>query len=371
MRIGFDAKRLFNNSTGLGNYSRTLVRSISELYPENDLFLFTPAKGKNIEAEYFYSSNFSIISPHKAPGWLWRSFLMTKDIKKLNLDIYHGLSHELPYGIHTSGTKTVVTIHDLIYKFHPEDFPYFDRLVYERKFKYACQYADVIIAISQSTKNDIVKYYGVSESKIQVVYQTCNPDFQNVLSDAQIDSVLKQYKLPDDFLLYVGTINRRKNLLSVVKAINAIKKDLKTPLLVVGNGKEYKQEIEEYIKLQNLEKLIYFAPYIRNDHLPALYQNAKAFIYPSKYEGFGIPIIESLYSKTPVITTRMSSLPEAAGPGAIYVEPEKIEEISEAILSILKDDSLRNELSQNGFEYVQKFNQKILTTQIFDIYKSL
>jgi len=371
LKIGYDAKRLFNNTTGLGNYSRTLVRKLKELCPENDYILYTPKVVCNSQTAPFLNGSFVVKHPESMPGWLWRSAYLSKVIKKDKLDIFHGLSHELPMGIHRTSTCSIVTIHDIIYKFHPEDFPWFDRKIYDYKFRYACEKADRIIAISESTKTDIVLHFGIPEEKISVIYQTCNDAFKQGITEQQIEQILKQYHLPEQYLLYVGTINQRKNLLSIVQAIHQLGDKLKIPLLVVGNGKEYKQTVIDYIKKYNLESKILFAPYIQNTDLPAIYHRAKILIFPSKYEGFGIPVIEALYSRTPVITSRLSSLPEAAGPGAHYIDVDDPSTIADGILKIISSPEYYKQLVTSGYEYVQQFNSEKITRRLMGLYERI
>ena len=274
-------------------------------------------------------------------------------------------------GIHRTSTCSIVTIHDIIYKFHPEDFPWFDRKIYDYKFRYACEKADRIIAISESTKTDIVLHFGIPEEKISVIYQTCNDAFKQGITEQQIEQILKQYHLPEQYLLYVGTINQRKNLLSIVQAIHQLGDKLKIPLLVVGNGKEYKQTVIDYIKKYNLESKILFAPYIQNTDLPAIYHRAKILIFPSKYEGFGIPVIEALYSRTPVITSRLSSLPEAAGPGAHYIDVDDPSTIADGILKIISSPEYYKQLVTSGYEYVQQFNSEKITRRLMGLYERI
>ena len=371
LRIGFDAKRLFNNTTGLGNYSRTLVSKLKTVYPENKYLLYTPKIVRTSQTEPFLTGDYIIKKPESMPGWLWRSAYLVQLIKQDKLDIYHGLSHELPIGIDKTSICSVVTIHDIIYKFHPEDFPLFDRKIYDYKFRYACEKSNRIIAISESTKTDIMLHYGVEEDKISVIYQTCNDAFKQSITEEQIEQTLNQYHLPEQFLLYVGTINQRKNLLSVVQAMHQLGDKVKIPLLVVGNGKQYKQTIVDYIKKHNLESKIVFAPYIQNTDLPAIYHRAKIFIFPSRYEGFGIPIIEALYSRTPVITSRLSSLPEAAGPGAHYIDVDDPSTIASGILEILQSPEYYKQLVTNGYDHVQQFNDENATKRLMGIYERI
>ncbi|MFA6403219.1 MAG: glycosyltransferase family 1 protein [Salinivirgaceae bacterium] len=371
INIGFDAKRLFNNFTGLGNYSRTLVHNFHHYFPENNTYLFTPKTKETTEIREFFDSSYKLIQPQLIPGGFWRTFTSAAIIKKLKLDIYHGLSHELPIGISKTGAASVVTIHDLIYKTFPSDFSIIDRNIYDFKFRYACENADVIIAISESTRNDIQKYYKIPSEKIKVIYQSCHNNFKQIQSQAQIDEVLTIYKLPKQFMLYVGSVIERKNLLTLVQAINEIKDQIEIPLLVVGGGREYFQKVKNYVSEKGLEQQVIFAPPILFHHLPALYQKAQLFIYPSVYEGFGIPIIEALWSHTPVITSNCSSLPEAAGPGAYYCNPTDKNSIAEGIIKISTQPEYAQQLITNGFNYVQQFDDFKLTNQLTEVYKSI
>ena len=371
LKIGFDAKRLFNNFTGLGNYSRSLVSGLNEFYPENEYNLFTPKTQNNPDTEDFLDTPYNIITPSGNLKSLWRSITCTKQINQLQLDIYHGLSHELPIGIKKTNAKSLVTIHDLIYKTYPNDFKFIDRNIYDYKFKYACENSDRIIAVSKSTKNDIEALYGVPSDKIDVVYQSCHSNFKKLLNTKEIDSIIEKYHLPKEFILYVGSIIERKNLLGIVKALEKIKDQVNIPLVVVGKGKEYQQKVQDYIADNHLDSQIIFTSQISYFDLPAIYQNASLFIYPSKYEGFGIPIIEALWSKTPVITSNISSLPEAAGKDACFCVPDDENSIAENILKILNDSDYSKSLINKGFEHVQQFESVENAKRLMSIYNEL
>ncbi|MFQ3579479.1 MAG: glycosyltransferase family 1 protein, partial [Bacteroidales bacterium] len=228
--------------------------------------------------------------------------------------------------------------------------------------------ADTIIAISNSTKNDIVNLFGIKPDKIEVVYQTCDDIYKKKLTHYEAEAILRRYELPPHYLLYVGTINRRKNLLTLVKAMHILNKQRTIPLVVVGNGGRYKQEIEEYIKKNNLGSTIIFFSQFSNYDLPALYTNAEIFIYPSLYEGFGIPILEAQFCNVPVITSSLSSLPEAAGEGALFCDVENPEAIYHAINSILNNKELRNNLINKGITNCTKFNSEVICSSIMNVY---
>lgn len=372
MRIGYDAKRLFNNFTGLGNYSRTLLDNLSHFYPESEYFLFTPKITKNDEtARFINNPMYEIEQPQKrTPKAWWRTFSIKKALLREEIDLYHGLSHEIPHGIQHTGVKSVVTIHDLIFLHYPEQYKWIDRKIYERKFRYACEHTDKIIAISESTKIDIIEQFGIHPDKIAVVYQSCDEQFMVERSNASIQEVLQKYELPQEYLLYVGTIIERKNLLNIVKAMKELPSDLQITLVVVGGGKEYKKQVINYLQNNNLSHKVHFIRPSFED-LPALYQQAQIFLYPSIYEGFGIPVLESLYSRTPVITSNISSLPEAGGDGAYLVDPNSVDEIKTGIIQLLTNEQLRQTSIEKGLAYTQLFSGEATANAMMEVYKEV
>ena len=374
MRIGFDAKRLYNNFTGLGNYSRTLVGNLSAFHPDDEYFLYTPGFKKTPETVFFLNEmNYRTITPNGGAKAYWRGCSVKKNLKDDKIDIYHGLSHEIPLNIHKSSTRSVVTIHDIIYKTYPDMFPLVDRVIYDAKFRYSCKHADKVIAISESTKQDIIKYFGTPAEKIEVIYQAINPVFYQMQEPEKARQITQQYKLPENYLLYVGSINSRKNLLSVVKALKLLPEDFRLPLVVVGQGGKYKEEVLKYIAANQLEHLVILINNLSDSRtLQAFYQQARMFIFPSIYEGFGLPVTEALLSKTPVITSNVSSLPEAGGAHTCYVEPMDIESIAQNIELILSDDAKRNTMIEEGFNFAQQhFSPRQLTENVHNLYKQL
>lgn len=374
MKIGFDAKRLYNNFTGLGNYSRTLVNDLHTNYPEDELYLYTPKIEHSPETDLFLQRPELHTRQHTGKGSAyWRTFSIKKDLIQDGIDIYHGLSHEIPVGIQHTSIKSVVTIHDIIYKTFPRMFSPIDRMIYDRKFRYSCKHADKIIAISQSTKNDIIRYFDIPADKIEVIYQAINPVFYQLQDDEKARQTVAAYRVPKDFMLYVGTINSRKNLLSVLQAYDLLPNDLQLPFVVIGKGGKYKEEVLKYITSRHLvHKMIMIDSLNDSLTLQAFYQQAKLFVFPSVYEGFGLPVAEALLSKTPVITSSMSSLPEAGGAAPLYVAPYDIGSISEGIRRLLSDTEARTKMIEKGYEYAhRKFDPRVLCAKVHDLYKQL
>jgi glycosyltransferase involved in cell wall biosynthesis len=363
--LAFDAKRLFNNRTGLGNYSRTLVKNLQSLYPEHQYHLFTPNAPKNQETEYFFDESKFVIHTPKRWNPLWRFFAVANQINELSPDIYHGLSHEIPFGINKR-TSTVLTFHDLIFEKYPKQFSFWDRNMYHFKYKNAVTRADHIVAISQSTLNDLKTYYSVPQSKMSIVYQSCNELF--FTTDIECSNNFKE-DLPNDFYLYVGSIIERKGLVQIILAYAKLDYIYRKPLVIIGNGDlNYLKKVKDLIAYYRLQDKILFLKNINNQDLISFYDKCFCLIYPSIYEGFGIPVIESLARKKPVITSTLSSLPEAAGAGGILINPFDPTEIAHAMVR-LHQKEIYTELVDKGFHYVQNnFSKQVTSHKMMELY---
>ena len=372
MKIAYDAKRAFLNNSGLGNYARTLIKSVNQYYPSNKYTLFTTRKEENDFYKFIAEQkNIFIQQPQsfidKKLQSRWRSFEITELLNNQEIDLYHGLSNELPINIKKFKGKKIVTIHDLIFLRHPQLYSFLDCKIYNKKFRAAFEIADVIIAISEETKSDIEKYYSIPENKIKVIYQSCDELFYKRPTEANISEVIIKHQLPETFLLYVGTIEERKNLLILIKSLTYTK-DI--PLVIVGKRKKYFKKVMDYIHQHKLENRIFFLENVSNSDLPIIFRLATVFILPSLLEGFGIPIIEALISKTPVITTKGGCFPEAGGPHSIYVNPNDEKELAENINYLINSESTRKTIAEKGFAYAEKFHPKNISSQLISLYNS-
>ena len=383
MNIGFDAKRAFHNKTGLGNYSRTLITGLATYFPEHQYYLFNP-KPYGIYPKADFAHVHEVLPKtflSKKLSSVWRSNWVKEDLKQLNINLYHGLSHEIPMGIRNTGIPSIVTIHDLIFERYPEQFKKLDVQIYRQKFKYACKEAHRIIAISKQTKEDIVNLYQIDKDKIDICYQSCHPAFSKSISIEEKEHIRKKYGLPELFFLYVGSIIERKNLLNICKALNQLSSKIDLPLVVIGEGNKYKATVQDYIQKQNLgNKIIFLSDnsavqgdleFQRPEIFAAIYQMALAMIYPSYFEGFGIPVLEALWSRLPVITSNQSCLPETGGDAAYYVNPGSSEEIANAMLRIYQDGLLREDMKNRGWDYAQRFTLETCTRNVMEVYKKL
>jgi glycosyltransferase involved in cell wall biosynthesis len=373
MNIGFDAKRLFNNFTGLGNYSRFVLDTLLEADTSDEYSLYTPKiKDRPETKRYLQDPHLKIITP---PSWMkpsplaavWRSTLPIHSKEFSSLNIYHGLSHELPIGI-PANIKSIVTIHDLIFLRYPQFYSRFDVMMHHQKVKHACRVADRIIAVSEQTAKDVIHFLKADPAKIKVIYQGCHRQFRNKHTPEEIAIVRKKYDLPDRYVLMVGSIESRKNAITLLEAFAMLPKETRPGLVLVGKGTSYLDKVKSTIAALNIEKEVSLIHNAAFSDLPAIYQGATVFAYPSLFEGFGIPIIEAIESGIPVLTSKGSCFAEAGGPQAWFADPGQPEEWASHLIEILGSDNHLRIASQH--EHVLKFRpeqnrENVLNSYLF------
>lgn len=372
MIIGFDAKRAFQNKTGLGNYSRMVICGLAQAHSEIRSFLYSPS----LSGEYQkYFSSYANISTREPSGIdrlfpnLWRRVGVTMHLSGDHVDLFHGLSHELPHGIPRS-IKKVVTMHDLIVWRYPQYYKAFDRVVHRLKQRHACRIADVVVAISEQTRQDLINILKVKPEKIRVLYQSCDQIFWEPVSEDDKADVRERYDLPEKYILCVGTIEERKNQKALVKALAELPEDIH--LVLVGRTRGiYAPELKLEIMTNRLSDRVHIISDADFEDFPALYANSIASAYMSKFEGFGIPILESLCCDTPVLTSNVSSMPEAGGEAALYASPTDPHEIAQQLQRLIDSPELRQELIEKGRIQRQKFTQEKIVADFYDLYTSL
>ena len=376
MRVAIDGKRYYLNSSGLGRYSRSLIDQLISIGDEENLeiILYRP-KGKvkfepnsqshltEITADYFF--------PGHIGNAIWRFTKLPSLINNSGYDLFHGPSHVLPGKLKC---PSVVTMLDLIFIRYPNYFKAWDRNYYRNSFKKSAQLADHIISISEATKADLINFLGIKEDKISVIY----PGFDAVFSklrQQKLDEIKIKFKLPGDYILYVGNIEPRKNILKLAQAFNSLQEssyiDKDVHLLIVGQmGWYYKEIIDGIDSLSSRDKIKLVGP-VYGEDLAGFYQLASIMAYPSMFEGFGYPVLEAMRLGTPVLTSNISSMPEAGGNAAHYVNPESLDEIKDGLCKLLNDKTYREKLAVKGTRHAAGFNTMRMTQETLEVYRKL
>lgn len=370
--IGYDAKRAFRNRTGLGNYSRMIISGVLRRHDDMWGVLYTPPM-RNEYTDYFDGlAKVEIRRPSRLwrfVPWLWRTLGFVKQLQNDRIQLYHGLSHELPVGV-PEGVRQVVTMHDLIVLRYPQYFKPFDRVVHRLKQRRACREADVIVAISEQTRRDLIDMMQVPEEKIRVIYQSCDPIFWHPVSDAAVEKARARYALPARYIICVGTIEERKNQLCAVRALQHLPSDI--GLVIVGRRRgKYPCHVDAEIARLGLSDRVLMLNNASFADFPALYHGAVASVYMSRFEGFGIPVLESLCCDTPVVTSSTSSMPEAGGDAAFYADPDDPLAVAAHLSRLATDDAFRSAAVERGRLQRQRFTPEIIADQIYNLYREL
>jgi glycosyltransferase involved in cell wall biosynthesis len=361
MRIAINATILDNKPTGLGTFTIHIIKEISKLINDkNSVIVYTSSPTLFDGYPVTVKKVSTVVQPQKKFGglmrFLWSQFIFPLRLKKDKIDILYSTTH---HGLIINFTKQIITIHDIL----PLKYPYQYKLQYYY-FKFIlpmlAKRSKKIITVSNNTKKDLVSYYHISDKMIDVIYNSFDKEhFSNVSSN--------EYKEKfGDYLLFVGASYPHKNLERAIKGFISSGIDSKYKLIVVGGRENYKNWVKQQFSKQQL-KNVYFIDYVNYEKLPILYSNAKALIYPSLYEGFGIPPLEAMASGCPVIASNTSSIPEVCQDAAFYFNPEDISEISNAIRTVLNNDNLKEELIQKGFKRVNQFSWRESAKKLLEI----
>lgn len=374
LTIGYDAKRAVSNGTGLGNYCRTLLNDLGTIDTTDSFRLYVPDLGRDdLRSQLDMPRNMSFVTPAnklvKPLRSLWRIKGIVNDLKRDGVDIYHGLTGELPLGLSEAGIKSVVTIHDLIFMRCPEYYNPVDVAIYKWKFRNTCKQADRIIAISECTRRDIMELGEIDDSRIDVVYQSCDTRFHLQVSPEQKQDVRARYSLPKRYVLFVGTIEERKNALLAAQALPYLSDEIH--LVLVGRQTAYAKTITSFARQNGLANRIHMLSGVPTSDLYAIYQQAECFVYPSRYEGFGIPVIEAIQSRLPVIACTGSCLEEAGGPDNVYVDPDEPQEMAMAIKSITDNPDAARQIVTRSLDYIRRFENGNVAQEMLNVYRSL
>lgn len=357
MKIAVNTRLLLKNKLdGIGWFSYETLKRITQQHPEHEfIFIFD----RKFSDEFIFSDNIKpiVIPPQSRHPFLWYLYFewsIPLVLNKHKPDLF--LSPDGWISLNTS-IKTLDVIHDINFEHNPEHLPYFFRKYYLHFFPKFASFANRIATVSEFTKADIINKYNIPASKIDVVYNGANENYKPVLDKIKIQTKAK-YTNGFDYFLFIGTISKRKNLLNLIKAFEKFKNSNtnNTKLLIIGSTMWNSKELNDVLNNLKHKSHIIFAGRASDYELTKIIPSALAMVYPSFFEGFGIPIVEAMHSNVPVITSNVTSMPEVGGNAALYVEPNSIDSICDALLKIHDQPQLRAELIEKGKIQGAKFS---------------
>ncbi|MDI6821815.1 MAG: glycosyltransferase family 1 protein [Actinomycetota bacterium] len=373
MRIGIDVSPAVHQQAGVGRYTQELVKHLLKIDNENEYVLFYYYSGK--DPRPFAEFPNVRLRPKCIPGRAIRLGFFALHKLHLNanfligdVDIFHSPDCVLP----PLSFKSILTIHDLTFLLYPQYYTWLNRTHLNTMTPLSAKKALKITADSKNTKRDAINLLKVPSSKVETVYPGIDERFKPA-KDKKLRAFKLKYQLPDKYILFVGTLEPRKNVITLIDAFYKLKESesFKYKLVITGRkGWLYKNIFREIHKL-NMSNKVKFTDFIPDEELPTLYSGGDLFVYPSLYEGFGLPPLEAMACGTPVITSDTSSLPEVIGDAGILINPEDTQELANRMRKVLTDSELRKELSRKGLERAKQFSWEKTARQTLDLYREV
>lgn len=375
MRIGIYVEVLkVQAKTGISRYVRGLIEALMEQDKSNQYFLYYQESfdSKHFDLLQKKQDNFHL-RPVKFPdNWIgnhpsiWWKWYLPIVLKLDGINVFHGPNHFIPL---KGKTKKVVTIHDIAYFYMPVHGTGMDRVL-EQWTRLAFEAADTVVTVSESTKSDCQKE-GVPAEAIQNIYQGYEQKEVNAVAEEKARKLLVERQLPDRYFLYLGTIQPRKNIEFLVESFANVVDKIPHDLILAGPNGDSSEQVNNIIIQRKLESRVHLLGYVSDEERSSLYQCASAFVYPSRYEGFGLVVLEAMSYDVPVITSNSSSLPEVSGDAALMVDPDNKEQLSNALYEIATNPILAETLVEKGRAQRQKFKWKQTAEQTIELYSKL
>ncbi|GAB4344544.1 MAG: glycosyltransferase family 1 protein [Candidatus Abyssubacteria bacterium] len=372
MRIGIDATPITNRS-GTGYYTQKLIEFLGRVDGENEYVLFCPS-GYREHLEHramFEYPNMHVVEVREAgqaAQAAWRQFVLPRQMKRFSLEVFH-----FPSFISSlmARAPSVLTIHDLCFSLYPETFSAPKRYYYRYVIPRSARRCAFIIADSDSTRDDILKYLHRDGETVRTVYLGVDPvRFYHVTDRTERERVRRRYDLPDHYILYIGTLEPRKNIVRLIRAFNygVVSKGLPHHLVIAGRKGWLFEEIFVEVRALNLSGRVHFPGFVERSDLAVVYSMARAFAYPSLYEGFGLPCLEAMSCGTPVTASNTSSLPEILGEDALLVDPLSVDSIAGALQRLCSDEACHKDLSERGPRRASRYSWMTTARQTAEIY---
>lgn len=366
MRIGIDARLVYYHQAGIGQYILRLTQALAQIDREDEFILF---KSRMDRTFIVNQGNFGYQRLWTPSHHRFERLAMSLELLPYGLSVLHS-----PDFIPPSHPRypSVITVHDLAFLLYPR-FLTRDSARYYGQVDLAARHSDHIIAVSESTKRDTVRLLGVPESKITVIHEAAHPLFAPVTNTETLDRIRAFYGLPPEFVLFVSTIEPRKNLPTLLRAFRRLRDNYKSQavLAIAGNRGWLAEEVDSVLQETKLGDAVRFLGGVANEELVYLYNAARLFVLPSFYEGFGLPPLEAMACGTPVIVSRISSLPEVVGDAGMLVDPEDVEGLTVAMWRTLSDENLRREMRTKGLKRAATFSWERAARETLAVYQKV
>ncbi len=368
MKIGIDLHTVTNFMQGTRTYTLGMVNELLKMDRENEYFFYITSRSNNLRS-LFPQDNvvFRHVVPHSR--MIRIPFSLPIRLAMDSIDVFHCQYMGPPYAT----IPYVVMMHDIIHEYLPEYYPRYLRFMMRMLYPISARRASRVLTVSESSKRDIVKYFRIPEEKVIVTYNGVSDDFCPVKNRDKIRNTLEKYGILDNYILYVGRLEPRKNLPRLIRAFHALKKEkrISQKLVIVGMKYFKYEEIYTTVEELNLKNDVVFTGRVEDNELPLFYSGARLFVYPTIAEGFGLPPLEAMACGSPVITSNTSSLPEIVGDAGILVDPYKINDLAEAMYRVLSDESLRKGMKAKGIERAKRFSWEYTARMTIEVFQEV
>ncbi len=370
MKIGIDARSMFGTPTGVGRITYNLLTHISKLDQENEYWLYADCE---VDTPVIQQPNFHqkpLTLPFAQNYFTWNHFRLPPELLLHPVDLFHFPFYTIPL---VRNYKSLVTIHDIAYEIHPEWFSRRGLFATRYFSRYAAKHADKIFTDSYYSKQDLIKYYNIPEEKVVVAYPAVEGRFKKIHDNDLFERTKVRYQITaSQVILYVGSLHTRRNIEPLIRAFHMLCQNMSDVQLVLVGKNEYPYlDVHGLSNELEIQDRVISVGYIHDEALLALYNIADLFMYPSSYEGFGIPPLEALACETPVITVNKTSLPEVVGDAAVFVDPLNIEEEADAMYQVLTNEALRRDMIAKGNAQARKFSWEKMAHETLEVYRSV
>ena len=353
MRIGIDTQSTLGRKTGIGLYTANLLRALARVAPQHEYVELSWGRAAELRTDQRLR---------------WQQFELPRRARATGVDLLHVTGFDAPLWRPCS---VVLTVHDLIGLLFPTNLPPVSRFYWSRWMPRTIRWADRIIAVSRHTQSDLNRVLGIPEDRIEVIHNGVNEVFQPLQDHEALETVRRKYGLPPTIILYLGTLEPRKGLDTLITAYGGLAPDAPYDLVIAGKRGWYTEPLFQQVEALGLGRRVHFTDYIPDKDLPALYNLGKVFVYPSRYEGFGLPALEAMACGSPVVCTDAASLPEIVGDAALLVPPDDADALAAALRRVLDDGGLQAKMRARGLERARRFTWEETARRTAQVYEEM